>query len=309
MSADASALRGLSHLGFLYHGVIEYIDTVTDFVCEGLAAGEPTMVAVPGRKLDLLQGAAEMGGAHFADMAELGRNPGRIIPAIHEFVDQYSGSPTRFVGEPIWLGRNADETTEAIRHEALINLSFANSDMTVLCPYDTDTLPKRVVHESWRIHPVLIDGGSPRVSGSYGDPREVYRDDAWPLTLPPEGEVREFQSDLDLATLRLWVQHFRLSANLSIERVDDFVLAVSEVASNSVLYGGGAGELRMWCDDRGAVVSEVRDNGHIADPLVGRYPPGPDLDVHGLWLVNQLCDLVQVRSGPAGTCVRLTMSC
>jgi hypothetical protein len=52
----------------------------------------------------------------------------------------------------------------------------------------------------------------------------------------------------------------------------------------------------------------VRDQGEITDPLVGRYPPGPDLDVNGLWLVNQLCDLVQIRSGPDGTYVRLTIS-
>jgi hypothetical protein len=28
----------------------------------------------------------------------------------------------------------------------------------------------------------------------------------------------------------------------------------------------------------------------------------------GLWVVNQLCDLVQARTGPAGTTTRLHMS-
>ena len=242
-------------------------------------------------------------------MIELGRNPGRIIPAIHEFIDQFKGGPARFVGEPIWLGRNIDETAEAIRHEALINVAFAESPVTVLCPYARDVLPRRVIDESWRIHPIVIDGGLPRVSWRYGDPEAVYADDAWPLMpTPPDAEVREFRTDMDLTRMRSWVQHFGWSANLAVDRVDDLVLAVSEVASNSVRHGGGAGALMLWCDDRGAVVSEVRDHGHITDPLVGRYPPGPNLEVNGLWLVNQLCDLVQIRSGPDGTCVRLTIS-
>jgi anti-sigma regulatory factor (Ser/Thr protein kinase) len=309
MSGESPVGQGLTHLGFLYHGVSEYVDTIADFVREGLTAGEPAMVAVPGRKVDLLQASLKVDGAHYVDMTELGRNPGRIIPAIHEFVGQFDGGPTRFVGEPIWLGRNSDETAEAIRHEALINLAFAGSPVTVLCPYDGDVLPRDVIDASWRIHPVVIDGGLARISGRYGDPEAVYADDTWPLApSPPGAKVREFRTDLDLTRMRSWVQHFGWSANLTMDRVDDLVLAVSEVAGNSVRHGGGAGSLALWCDDRGAVVCEVRDLGHIDDPLVGRHPPGPDLEVKGLWLVNQLCDLVQIRSGPDGTCVRLTIS-
>jgi anti-sigma regulatory factor (Ser/Thr protein kinase) len=309
MTGEGLAGPGLSHLGFLYHDVSEYVNTITDFVRDGREAGEPAMVAVPGRKVDLLRASLQLDGAHYVDMAELGRNPGRIIPAIHEFVDQFNGGPARFVGEPIWLGRNNDETAEAIRHEALVNVAFADSPLSVLCPYDSDVLPKRVIDQSWRIHPIVIDGRSARVSGTYGDPEAVYADDAWPLMpAPADAEVREFRTDMDLTRLRSRVQHFGWSANLAMDRTDDLVLAVSEVASNSVRHGGGAGSLTLWCDDRGAVVSEVRDLGEITDPLVGRYPPGPDLDVNGLWLVNQLCDLVQIRSGPDGTSVRLTVS-
>jgi anti-sigma regulatory factor (Ser/Thr protein kinase) len=53
---------------------------------------------------------------------------------------------------------------------------------------------------------------------------------------------------------------------------------------------------------------EVRDRGRIVEPLVGRLPP--PLDRHGgrgLWLVNHLCDLVQIRSTEAGSVVRVHM--
>jgi anti-sigma regulatory factor (Ser/Thr protein kinase) len=55
-----------------------------------------------------------------------------------------------------------------------------------------------------------------------------------------------------------------------------------------------------------ALVVEIRDRGRIDDALVGRGPL--DLDAEsgrGIWIANQLCDLVQVRSGPDGTQVRL----
>jgi anti-sigma regulatory factor (Ser/Thr protein kinase) len=304
-----AADRGLSHAGLLYHGATEFIDIVNEFVLEGLAAGVPVMVAVPGKKSDLLQATLKMEGAHFVDMAELGRNPARIIPAIHEFHGDYGSRAIRFVGESIWLGRNVAEIGEVLRHEALINLAFADRPVTVLCPYDAEVLPRYVIDEVWRLHPVVIEAGLVRPSRAYADPELVYAATAWPLDeTPADAEVREFRTDMDLTRMRSLVQQFGWAANLPEDRVDDLVLAVSEVASNSVQHGGGAGSLTMWCDDRLAVIAEIRDRGHITDPLVGRYPPGPGREVKGLWLLNQLCDLVQIRSGADGTCTRLTIS-
>ena len=45
------------------------------------------------------------------------------------------------------------------------------------------------------------------------------------------------------------------------------------------------------------------------DPLVGRVKPVPtQVGGRGLWLANQFCDLVQIRSGDDGTAVRLQMA-
>jgi hypothetical protein len=89
---------------------------------EGLAAAEPVLVAVPGRRLDLVRAAPGPAAeaVSFADMVGLGRNPARIIPAIRRFTDSRRPRRTRFVGEPVWAGRSAAETAEATRHEALI---------------------------------------------------------------------------------------------------------------------------------------------------------------------------------------------
>jgi len=83
------------------------------------------------------------------------------------------------------------------------------------------------------------------------------------------------------------------------------VLAVNELATNSIRYGGGRGEMLLWREGQ-TLLCEIRDEGHITDPLVGRSRPAPEANNgRGLWLANQLCDLVQIRSSPAGSRVRV----
>ena len=109
----------------------------------------------------------------------------------------------------------------------------------------------------------------------------------------------------DLASLRRLVGRQCVAAGLHPSATEDLTLAVDEVASNSLLHGGGRGVLRVWEEDRD-LVCEVSDDGVIRDPLVGRQPPALDrTNGRGLWLANQLCDLVQVRSGAGGTVIRL----
>ena len=87
------------------------------------------------------------------------------------------------------------------------------------------------------------------------------------------------------------------------------MLAVHEAVTNSLRYGGDDGLLRIWREN-GSVICEVRDSGCIDQPLVGRERPANDGEGgRGLWLVNHLCDLVQIRSFPTGAVVRLFMSC
>jgi anti-sigma regulatory factor (Ser/Thr protein kinase) len=90
-------------------------------------------------------------------------------------------------------------------------------------------------------------------------------------------------------------------------RIADLVVAVNELVSNAVLHGGGQGVLRVWRDSAaGTVTCEVSGPGHIADQLAGRrFVPSSAGGAHGLWLVNQLCDLVEVRSHAAATTVRV----
>lgn len=129
------------------------------------------------------------------------------------------------------------------------------------------------------------------------------------IPLPPlHAERLEFGLD-DLHELRARVTATATAAGLDPARVSDLAVAASELASNSVLHGGGRGLATIW-GDGGAVYVEVADAGTITDPAVGERRPDPrEEHGRGLYIANQLCDEVAIDSGRSGTRVRLRMAC
>lgn len=278
-----------------------------------MEANEPVLVAVPEPRLRALKVHLDGDGSsvHFMDMEAMGRNPACIIPAWHDFVGEWGGRgrPLRGIGEPIWDGRSDAELVECQRHESLLNLVFADAeDFRLLCPYDTKALPSDVITEAERSHHSIVEDELTRQSDSYLEP--VLATGPFDGELPPPAEPPteiEFQGD-GLRELRQAVAEEATAAGLGAERASDLVLAVHEVATNSILHGGGAGHLQVWREGD-AIVCEVRDAGRLEDPLVGRSrPPAGRTDGRGLWLVNQLCDLVQLRSSSDGNRVRIHMN-
>jgi anti-sigma regulatory factor (Ser/Thr protein kinase) len=297
----------------LYAGDDGFLVSTVPFVREGLDAGEAVLVAVPAERSELLQ--AELGSdaadVVFADMAELGRNPGRIIPAWRDFVDESveAGRGMRGIGEPVWAERTTDELAECQRHEVLLNLAFdGDPAWPLLCPYDTRTLGEDVIAEAHRSHPVLWEGGRRVVSSTYTDPHDALAGPDEDLPAPPvEPERMTFARD-DVVAVRALVARHASEAGLAPQRAADLVLAASEAATNSVLHAGGHGTIAVWRES-GAVVCEVRDSGRIWDLLAGRRRPSLEaLDGRGLWVVHQLCDLVEVRSPRAGAVVRFRIA-
>lgn len=299
------------HEAVFYAGEHDFVAQILPFLREGVAAGEPALVAVragPTRRLREGLG-ADAARVQFAEMETLGRNPGRIISAWHDFVAAHedAGRRVRGVGEPIWPGRSEAELGECHRHEALLNVAFdGGPPWRLLCPYDVSTLSADVVAEARRTHPVVREDGSAHASDGFPGP--LTRAPLAGALPEPAGPVIELQFGADdLARVRRVVAERAGAAGLERARNADLVLCVSELAANSVRHGGGTGVLRSWTD--GAfVVCEVRDRGALDEPLTGRIRPA--VDAHGgrgVWFANALCDLVQIRSQADGTVVRVHM--
>jgi anti-sigma regulatory factor (Ser/Thr protein kinase) len=112
----------------------------------------------------------------------------------------------------------------------------------------------------------------------------------------------------DLSEVRALAEKQARVAGLPDDRVVDFVIAVSEVAGNTVRHAKSPGTIEIWTDGD-EIVCEIRDKGVITDPLAGRKPPLPEANGgHGLWLVHQVCDRVDLRSDENGTVIRMHMS-
>jgi anti-sigma regulatory factor (Ser/Thr protein kinase) len=303
------AAEAFVHEALFYDDLDGFASGTLAFVRGGLEAAEPALVAVPAPHIAVLRealggDAAEVG---FVDMHQFGRNPSRIIPAVRDWVDEQAAERVRFVGEPIWPERRPCETLEATRHEALINLAFADTASSILCPYDARRLEAHVLADAEQTHPVLVCGEHRRPSPAYADPLHVYAAAAHPLP-PPPGPVDAHPVTADLGSLRRFVATHAAAANLEEAQREGLVLAVNEAATNSLLHSGGRpGVVRTW-REAGALICEICDGGRIADPLAGRRRPSVENhDGRGLWLINQLCDLVELRAEPDGTTLRLHM--
>ena len=299
------------HEARFYSGLDEFLAATVPFLLEGLERGEPMFVAALPPQLDALRAALPDGGAGVAldDMRELGRNPAHLIPAWNDFFHRNGAGarPVRGVGELIWPGRSHAELAECRRHEALVNVAFAHAGpWQLVCTYDIDALPTAVNDDAERTHPWVSDGAGARRRNHCCESLGTMagRFDA-PLPPAPDG-VASLPFGVDaVALVREYSGHMARAFGLHDVRADDIVLAVHELASNSVRHAGGHGVLRLWRDEN-RVVCEVADHGHIDLPLVGRQRPEPDrIGGRGLWMANQLCDLVQIRTTSDRNVVRL----
>ena len=240
-------------------------------------------------------------------MAEIGANPARIIGVWADALEMHTsaGRRLRGIGEPAFHGRRDREFVECQLHEQLLNHAFDGGPAwRLLCPYDEVKLPRAVVRAALSTHPI-------RSTVTDRVPSEGYTPDghveafAAVLPKPTDAVLRGTYGPGDIPATRRTVAQYARRVGLSEDQVEVLELAASELATNSIRHGGGSGTVAMWVE-RDAMVVEFTDAGHLADPLSGRLtPPLESPGGRGLFLVHQLCDLVQVRSSPQGTTVRV----
>ena len=304
--AQAGVSR-LRHSALLYAGPGEFAVGVARFVEPAMQAGDPVLVAcaAPGLVLLRLRLDGHGGLVTWADMRGIGLNPARLIDTISLFARQHPGRVIWCVHEPAWPARTAEELREVIRHEALVNLALAALPVNVLCPYDIQ-LGTGLIASVERTHPDLTQDGRRWPSSSYTAgtiPSECDQ----PLSTPPAGAETLRYCD-DLAGVRAFTATRARRAGLQSGRVGDLVIAVGELAANTFVHTSAPGTVTLWATGSEAIC-QVNDTGHITDPLAGRLKPDPAAagGGHGLWVVQQVCDLVQIRTSAAGTAIRLHM--
>jgi len=123
---------------------------------------------------------------------------------------------------------------------------------------------------------------------------------------PPAAETLVYRAEI--ASVREFIAARARRAGLRPDRVRDLVLAVSELAANTLAHTGGPGTLLVWATDED-IICQVHDSGQLPDERPGRSRPAPDElgGGRGLWVVRQLCDRVDIWTGKNGTTIRTYM--
>ncbi|MFI7540877.1 anti-sigma factor RsbA family regulatory protein [Actinoplanes sp. NPDC049599] len=305
----ADARPPFLHSAFFYDSDAAYGATLATFVREGLARGEAVAVAANIRHTALLRDhlADDAAEVRFLPAEEWYVRPVRTIAGWSQLLRAAaaSGRPfMRLVGHT----SSAHGARTWVRFESALNSSLAGLRGHLLCPYDRAALPADAVRTATRTHPRLYDDGW-RDSARYESP-ELLLAELPEQPYPVIGEpVLAVPIKDTVADLRAQVRAQALAEGwLAPERVENLLLALSEVATNGIRHGGEQRELRIWLT-ADAVVCEVTDNGPTPPgPLAGYLPPRAGvIGGMGIWLVQQLSDAMAIRRADGLTRARFAL--
>jgi anti-sigma regulatory factor (Ser/Thr protein kinase) len=299
------------HQGLPYESSELLLEQVTGFLGPALDREEPVLIAAQSDTLAGFRTAFIGKRTHIdlAPMEQVGRNPGRLISIWADFLDRHgaAGRTVWGIGEPIYAGRDQAEIEESEMYEQLLNGAFTELEFSLHlgCPFDTASLPGSVLDDLTGSHPFLSSGAISRTNENFlanGHPERPLS----PALIDDDAFVPFTEHGLSSMRKRLAEDARRLGVEEA--RIPDLVLAVNEIATNSVTYTG-SGSLGVW-QAGGRIVCEVRDLGFIEDQLIGlRRPKITEERGRGIWFAHQVSDLIQLRSSPSGTTVRILFDC
>jgi anti-sigma regulatory factor (Ser/Thr protein kinase) len=290
-----------SHQAVPYAGEQQFLSCCAAMADRAAARDEQLMFLVDSAKLDALRDTlgSPPDDVSFVELDEHASNPALLITLLDGLRSTADGRRCVTVHEPSQDGPSAARAETRLGESVLNSPSLNSWNLAVLCLYNSADLDAAALGEMRRTHPsVWGEDGNPAYEPHLADIR-------FSESLPavPGDAIRHQLHGRDLASAREFVRGN--AEGLAPDRREDLVLAANEVITNSIQHADGQCQVAMW-DEGESVVCDVRDNGHITDPLVGRLAPRTGATAgRGLWLANHLCDLVQIRSSQAGTTVRL----
>ena len=299
-----SAECRLRHHAFVYASDDEYVARSVAFVRDGLDAGEGCVVANTRDAIALVREALgdDADRVTFFDVGAAYTRPAQAVATYYgAFAEQLRTAPSVRAVADFQCGPTRDEWREWASYEAVTNLAYAHLPVWVVCTYDANALPDRLLDSMWQTHAEVLDDGW-RPSGRFEDPRELVRRLApAPDPLP---QLRAYPGAPGLEQFRE-----RLARELATERVPEdnalgMLLACTEVATNAIRHGGGIAEVRAGRAE-GRFVYEVIDRGEgFDDPVAGYLAPREGVG-SGLWIARQLTWRLESFRSPRGFTVRL----
>jgi anti-sigma regulatory factor (Ser/Thr protein kinase) len=300
-TGEPAGHRGYFHEALLYNSDEEFLAVALPFVRDGVAAGEPVVLALGERSATLLQAALGDTAAVALSAgvgADVGRydNPADALSFYRETLTEHAAAgvgQVRVLGETPHPGLGQPWEWWA-RYEATVNHALAELPVWGLCPYDLRLTSDAVLEDVARSHPYLAaTDGAHRSNPRYDDPAQFLTGRA-PAVLDPllAHPARVELIDPTPAVARAAVRDTASGTALDGARVEDMVLAVNEAVTNATCHGRRPARLRIWTGPE-RLVATVTDRGHgPTDPYAGLLPTFTTAGGRGLWMMHRLCSHV-----------------
>jgi anti-sigma regulatory factor (Ser/Thr protein kinase) len=295
----------LAHQAFLYGSPDEFVTAMAPFVRAGLERGDVVFAATKAPNLAALR--EELGedadDVQLEDTTEWMVRPYERLQAFKQMIAGLEpGQSVSAMGEPVWVGTSA-VIRQWARYESIVNLALAEAPMRFICLYDSAALPDDILRYAVQTHPERIEPDGDTIPCRHFVPPGEFV-----AGTPTSRADDALEVALDLPALRRLLADYGSDLGEPEARVDELVLAASEVATNALRHAGADGsEVGVWSDDD-EIVCQVRDSGHWkSDPLAGWVPPpAGSPNGWGLPIARQLCDAVEiVHAEGGGTTVSL----
>jgi anti-sigma regulatory factor (Ser/Thr protein kinase) len=303
--------QALEHDALIYGTDEELMATLVPWLQEGLERGDGAVVATTAPHIEQFRDSlgSDEGAVSFFFADDWYVQPSQTIADWQRLLVEAAANGvdhTRIVGE-VRFGATPDLQTSWTRYESALNAVFEHSPAWIVCPYDARALPADVIDQAWRTHPTVWDPTRHR-SDRYEVPSRLLREIVEPgraVTGPPSLEL---PIDGRLGEVRRSVRALANEADLPKARAEELVLAVTELAGNTVRHAGGGGRLALWITPEGVVCEVTDQGGGVQDPLAGFVPPKPGASAGmGLWIARQLSDSFAIGADDEGTTVRIAV--
>lgn len=303
------------HLAVVHRGVDELVDILAPLLRAAVTGGDLVWAAVDDATREAIErrlGAAASGfvfgepGQPYSYSAQTtaARRAGRLRDAIGDDRAALILSDAAIVGGPE-PGLSAPDFWSVV--DASCNLALSGLPVTLICLCDSERMSEATVRYHYWNHPELLVDATTSANPRYRSPAEVLASTPEPPApaLGPPSRKELFANSMALRGLRASARLRGLEAGLDRARIDGLVVAVCELASNSIEHGPGHGTLSWWISP-GRVVAQIDDEGHMNSITPGlRRPDTRSVRGRGVWLARQLCDILHLWTSVDGTHARL----
>jgi anti-sigma regulatory factor (Ser/Thr protein kinase) len=311
--APTSGTSAFVHQALIYASTEEFAEAADEYVRDGIEAEEPVLVRVRSENVEALR-AALGSGADSADLAPAEgwyETSARTRSKFLAWADRHAnGKRIRLLGEPPWPLESEAGIRDWARHEAVINVAFAERPIDFVCPYDASSLPSAVIEHAECTHPQIVRGDGVDQSPRFADPLAYCRRLDRQACRHSDSPLVQFRYGRDdLGSVRRLVAAEAHRAGLGAQRADELMTAVNEVATNALIHGLRPARLAIWREPDELVFEVLDGGGGIPDPLEGQLAPKPSpLGGCGVWIARNFADALEFRSDGSGARVAIHAS-